>query len=104
MLGLKNGKIVAVASRFWAPKKTGKRFGIPTRSARLQTIFATELELGIFLKISRSKAHPTTGPITTTETRKARKPGQPWICVRYVKMNAEANACAPNAKLKTPVA
>ena len=53
---------------------------------------------------SRSKAQPTTGPITTTETRKASKPDQLWYWVRYVKTNAEAKACAPKAKLKTPVA
>ena len=45
-----------------------------------------------------------TGPSTTTVRRKASQPDQPWNWVRYVKMNAEANACAPKAKLKTPVA
>ena len=45
-----------------------------------------------------------TGPITTTDTRKASNPDQLWYWVRYVKTNAEAKACAPKAKLKTPVA
>ena len=102
--GLKNGRIVAVASRFWGPKMTGRRLGIPTRRARLQTIFAVELEFAMCRKISRSKAQPITGPITTTDTRKASKPDQPWYSVRYVKTKAEAKACAPKAKLKTPVA
>ena len=54
--------------------------------------------------MSRSKAQPITGPITTTESRKASHPDQFVYCVKYVKTNAEANACAPKAKLKTPVA
>ena len=45
-----------------------------------------------------------TGPITTTVRRNASHPDQPWYWVRYVKMNAEAKAWAPKAKLKTPVA
>ena len=45
-----------------------------------------------------------TGPNTTTVTRNAAHPDQPWNWVRYVKMNADAKACAPKAKLKTPVA
>ena len=93
-----------MASRFWGPKMTGSRFGIPTRSARLQTIFAVEFEFAMCRKMSRSKAQPITGPITTTETKKASKPDHPWYSVRYVKTKAEANACAPKAKLKTPVA
>ncbi len=81
-LGLKKGKIVAVASRFWGPKMTGRRLGIPTRRARLQTIFAVEFEFAICRKIRRSKANPTSGPMTTTVTRKASKPDQPWYSVR----------------------
>ncbi len=53
---------------------------------------------------SRSNGHPTAGPMTTTETRKASNPDQLWYSVRYVKTKADANACAPKAKLKTPVA
>jgi len=83
---------------------TGSNDGIPTSSARLHTIFAVEFEFGIFLNKSRSKAHPMMGPKTTTVTKNASKPDQLWNCVRYVKMNADAKACAPNAKLKTPVA
>ena len=53
---------------------------------------------------SRSNAHPTAGPITTTETRKASHPDQFLYWVSHVKTKADAYACAPNAKLKTPVA
>ena len=42
--------------------------------------------------------------MTTTETRKASHPDQSWYSVNHVKTNADANACAPKAKLKTPVA
>ena len=45
-----------------------------------------------------------TGPSTTTDTRKASHPDQPWYWVSQVKTKAEAKACAPKAKLKTPVA
>ena len=44
------------------------------------------------------------GEMTHTETRKAEKPDQPSFCVRIVKMKAAAKACAPKAKLNTPVA
>ena len=56
VFGLKNGKIVAVASRFWGPKITGSSDGIPTRRARPQTSFAVLLEFGMCRKMSRSKA------------------------------------------------
>ena len=56
MFGLKNGKIVVVASRFWGPKITGSSEGIPTRRARPQTSFAVLLEFGMWRKMSRSKA------------------------------------------------
>ena len=46
-LGLKNGKIVVVASRFWGPKMTGRSAGIPTSRARLQTSLAVLLEFGM---------------------------------------------------------
>ena len=42
--------------------------------------------------------------MTTTETRKASHPDQFLYWVRYVKTKADAYACAPKAKLKTPVA
>ena len=45
-----------------------------------------------------------TGPSTTTVTMNASHPDQPLYWVSQVKMNAEAKACAPKAKLKTPVA
>ena len=65
-----------MASRFWGPKITGNKLGIPTKSAKLHTIFAVEFEFAMCRKISRSKAHPIAGPITTTESRKASKPDQ----------------------------
>jgi hypothetical protein len=103
-LGLKKGTMVAVASSSCEPKITGSNDGIPTKRARLHTSLAVEFEFEMCRKSSRSKAHPTRGPITTTDKRKASKPDQLWYSVRYVKINAEAKACAPNAKLKTPVA
>ncbi len=45
--GLKNGTMVAVASRFWGPKITGSNDGMPTSRARLHTIFAVEFAFGI---------------------------------------------------------
>ena len=42
-LGLKKGRMVEVASRFWGPKMTGSSSGMPTSKARLHTIFAVEL-------------------------------------------------------------
>ena len=75
--GLKKGKIVAVASRFWGPKMTGRMEGIPTSIAMLTTSFAMEFEFGILRNRKRSKATPMAGPMTTTESRKASKPDQP---------------------------
>ena len=48
--GLKNGKMVAVASRFCAPKITVMSEGMPTKRQRLHTTFAMEFEFGICRK------------------------------------------------------
>ena len=72
--GLKKGRMVAVASRFWGPKITGSSEGMPTSRARLHTIFAVELAFGMWRNSSRSKAQPMTGPNTTTETKNASNP------------------------------
>ena len=71
-----------MASRFWGPKITGSRLGIPTSRARLHTIFATAFEFAMCRNNNRSKAYPTSGPITTTETRNASNPDQFSFCVR----------------------
>ena len=102
--GLKNGKIVAVSSRFWAPKMTGSSEGMPTSRLSEMTSFAVVFELPIRRNNTRSHRSPMSGDMTTTETTKAGKPDHPLIWVRYVNTNAAAYACAPKAKLKTPVA
>ena len=89
-LGLKKGRMVAVASRFWGPKMTGSSSGMPTSKARLHTIFAVELAFGMWRKRSRSKAQPMTGPSTTTDTRNASNPGQLWYSVSHVNTKADA--------------
>ena len=90
--GLKKGKMVAVASRFCAPKMTVMTEGMPTNRHRLHTSFAMVFEFGMCRKRSRSKARPTSGDSTTTESRKAGNPDQWSFCVRTVKTNAAANA------------
>ena len=45
-----------------------------------------------------------TGPSTATDTRNASNPDQLWYSVSQVNTKADAKACAPKAKLKTPVA
>ena len=69
---------------------TGSNDGMPTRSARLHTIFAVVFEFATCRNKNRSKAQPTTGPITTTDTKKASNPEKLWYSVRYVKMKADA--------------
>ena len=77
---------------------------MPTSRAIDTTNFAVVLELGIFRNKNRSKARPIRGDMTTTDTRKAGNPPQWSFWVRTVNTNAAAKACAPKAKLKTPVA
>src|ERR1700722_3035401 len=102
--GLKKGKMVAVASRFCAPKITVINDGMPTKRQIPHTTLAMEFEFGICRNRSRSKARPSKGDKITTETTKAGNPDQCSFWVRMVTTNAAAKACAPKAKLKTPVA
>src|ERR1039458_10083535 len=87
-LGLKNGKIVAVSSRFWAPKMTGRSEGMPTNRLNEMTSLAVVFELPILRNRTRSHARPINGDMTTTETTKAGKPDHRLIWVRYVNTNA----------------
>ncbi len=54
--GLKNGRMVVVASKACAPKMTGIKLGMPTSRLMLHTNLAVELALGMCRNSSRSKA------------------------------------------------
>ena len=96
--------MVAVSSRFWGPKITGRMVGIPTSREMEQISLAVVFELGTWRKMKRSKARPIRGDMTTTEITKASQPAMWWFSVRTVNTKAAAKAWAPKAKLKTPVA
>ena len=91
---------------YWllVPKITGMRAGIPTNRVIEVTSLAMVLELGIFLNNTRSKISPRPGATTTTAMRNATQIGRFSFWTRRVKRKAETNACAPKAKLNTPVA
>ena len=77
---------------------------MPTSKAIEMTNFAVVFELGMFRKSSRSKARPISGERTTTGDEEGRESPQWSFWVRTVNTKAAANAWAPKAKLKTPVA
>ncbi len=91
-------------SRCPLPKKMGSAWGMAMSRPNDDTSFAVVEAVGMWRNRNRSRARPSSGENTSTDSTNASPTGRWLLRTRRSKMKAATKAWAPNARLNTPVA